>query len=48
MESEWKVEMTADLFGLPLVLLGIITLTVTGSRVFRAVTRNPVESLRVE
>jgi len=44
----YHVSLTADLFGLPLMLLGIITLTVTGSRVFRAVTRNPVESLRTE
>jgi putative ABC transport system permease protein len=44
----YHTSLTVDMFVLPLVLLAIITLSVTGLRVIRAVMRNPVESLRVE
>ncbi len=44
----YHTSLTLDLFGLPLVLLGGITLSVTGLRVVRTVLRNPVESLRTE
>ncbi|MDO6433845.1 ABC transporter permease [Flavitalea sp. BT771] len=39
---------TVDLFVAPLLLLALITLSVTGLRVVRAVLANPVESLRTE
>lgn len=44
----YHTSLTVDMFGLPLLLLGVITLSVTGLRVVRAVLRNPVESLRTE
>jgi putative ABC transport system permease protein len=44
----YHTSLTVDMFGLPLVLLAIITLSVTGLRVIRAVLRNPVESLRTD
>jgi putative ABC transport system permease protein len=44
----YHTEMSWWMFGLPLLLLGVITLSVTGLRVVRAVRTNPVESLRAE
>jgi hypothetical protein len=36
------------MFGLPLLILVFITLSVTGLRVMAAVNANPVDSLRAE
>jgi putative ABC transport system permease protein len=44
----YHVEMTAMMFALPVLLLVLITFSVTGLRVLRAVRANPVESLRAE
>jgi putative ABC transport system permease protein len=44
----YHISLTAWMFVLPLLLLVIITLSVTGLRVTRAVLTNPVESLKVE
>jgi putative ABC transport system permease protein len=44
----YHTSLTADMFALPLLLLGIITLSVTGLRVVRTVLRSPVESLRTD
>jgi putative ABC transport system permease protein len=44
----YHTALTVDMFGAPLLLLVVITLSVTGLRVVRAVLANPVESLRRE
>jgi putative ABC transport system permease protein len=44
----YHTALTVDLFVTPLLLLVVITLSVTGLRVIRAVLANPVESLRTE
>ena len=44
----YHTTLTVDLFVTPMLLLAFITLSVTGLRVVRAVSANPVESLRAE